>query len=169
MLKILILLSVIFILSFLLLFWFVRHENKKEKNKDNLLTLVVVAILFSVIITFTIAFFLFLIMGSASVIDIIFSLKLNTNQLIIVGISFLIYWLTIDNIFEKIFEYFWGENIYAILSLALSRVASFYIIGIIIKLNEVINMTISIGVSLILLAIDVLYFLKNSKTTNTKE
>ena len=164
MLKISIFLSVIFILSFLLLFWFIHHENKKEENKDSLLTLVVVAILFSVIITFVFAFFLFLIMGSTNVIDTIFSLNINTNQLIVIGISFLIYWLTIDNIFEKFFEYLLGENIYAILSLALSRVASFYIIGIIIKLNEVINMTISIGVSLILLAIDVLYFFKNNKS-----
>ncbi|SES44942.1 hypothetical protein [Psychrobacillus sp. OK032] len=162
--KISILLSVIFILSFFLLFWFIHHENKKEQNKDNLLILIVVAILFSVIITFVIAFFLFLILGSANVIDTIFSLHINTNHLIVIGISFLIYWITIDNIFEKFFEYLWGENIYAVLSVALSRVASFYIIGIIIKLNEVTNMSISIGVSLILLAIDVLYFFKNNKS-----
>ncbi|MEX3745552.1 hypothetical protein [Lysinibacillus xylanilyticus] len=162
--KILIFLSVIFILSFLLLFWFVRHENEKEENKDSILALTVIAILFSVIITFVFAFILFLIMGSTSVIDTIFSLNINTNQLIVIGISFLIYWLTIDNIFEKFFEYLFGENINATLSLALSRVASFYIIGIIIKLNEGINMTISIGVSLIFLTIDVLYFSKNKKS-----
>ena len=160
MLKFSIFLSVIFILSFLLLFWFIHHENKKEENKDRSLTLVVVAILFSVIITFVFALFLFLILGSTSIIDAIFSLNINTNQLIVIGISFLIYWITIDNIFEKFFEYLLGENIYAILSLALSRVASFYIIGIIIKLNEVINMTISLGVSFILLATEVLYFFK---------
>lgn len=166
MLKFSIFLSVIFILSFLLLFWFIHHENKKEGNKDRLLTLVVVAILFSVIIAIVFALFLFFIMGSTNVIDAIFSLNINTNQLIVVGISFLIYWITIDNIFEKFFEYLLGENIHAILSLALSRIASFYIIGIIIKLDEVINMTISIGVSLIFLATDVLYFFKNNKILN---
>ncbi|WP_449536455.1 hypothetical protein [Ferdinandcohnia sp. Marseille-Q9671] len=162
--KIAILLSVVFILAFLVLFWFVQHENKKEGNKDGFLSLLVVAILFSVIVTVVFAFFLFLIMGSTSVIDTIFSLHIETNQLIVIGISFLIYWMTIDNIFEKFFEYLWGENIYGILSLSLSRVAAFYLIGILLKLNEVINMTISIGVSLILLLIDVLYHFKNNKS-----
>ncbi len=162
--KILIFLSVIFILTFLLLFWFIQHENKKEEKKDSLLLLVVIAVLFSVIIASVVAFFLFLIMGSTSVIDTIFSLNINTNQLMVIGISFLIYWMTIDNIFETFFEYLLGKNTYAILSLAVSRVAAFYIIGMIIKLNEVINMTISIGVSLILLAIDVLYFFRNTKS-----
>lgn len=160
LLKILLFLSVICILSFFLLFWFMHHVNKKEDKKDSLLALIVVAILFSVIITFVFAFFLFLIIGSTRVIDTLFSLNISTNQLIVIGISFLIYWLTIDNIFEKVFEYLFGENIYAILSLALSRVAALYIIGIIIKLNIATNMTISIGVSLIFLVIEVLYFLK---------
>ncbi len=164
MLEISIFLSIIFILSFLLLFWFIHHENKKREKQDHLLTLVVIAILFSVIITFVFAFVLFLIIGSTNVIDKIFSLNINTNQLFIIGISFLIYWLTIDNIFEKLFEYMLGENIYAILFLALSRVVSCYIIGIIIKLNEVINMTVSIGVPLIILAIETLYYFKNNKS-----
>lgn len=166
MLEFSIFLSVIFILSFLLLFWFIHHENKKEGNKDRLRTLVVVAILFSVIITIVFALFLFLIMGSTNVINTIFSLNINTNQLFVVGISFLMYWITIDNIFEKFFEYLLGENIFAVLSLAFSRVTSFYIIGRIIKLDEVINMTISIGVSLIFLAIDMLYFFRNNKVLN---
>ena len=166
MLKFSIFLSLIFILSFLLLFWFIHHENKKEGKKDSLLTLLVVAILFSVMITLVFALFLFLFMGSTKVIDTIFSLNINTNQLIVVGISFLIYWITIDNISEKLFEYLLGKTIYAILSLAFSRVASFYIIGIVIKLDEVINMTISIGVSVIFLVIDMLYFFKNNKVLN---
>ena len=162
--KIVIFLSVIFILIFILLFWFIHHENKKEKEKDSLLTLIIVATLFSVILTVVFVFFLFLIIGSTSVIDTLFSLNINTNQLITVGISFLIYWLTVDNIIEKFFEYLLGENTYAILSLALARMAAFYIIGIILNLNDTINMTISIGVSLILLVIEMLFFHKmNSK------
>lgn len=153
-------LLIIFILSFLILFWFTYHENKKEEKKDGLLTLLVVAGIFSVIITFVFALFLFLIMGSTSVIDIMFSLELTTNQLLVIGISFLIYWFTIDNILGKFFEYLLGENIYALLALAISRLVSFYMIGILIKLNEVMNMTISIGVSIILLSIEALYFLR---------
>ena len=153
-------LLIIFILSFLILFWFTHHENKKEEKKDGLLTLLVVAGTFSVIITLVFALFLFLIMGSTSVIDIMFSLELTTNQLLVIGISFLIYWFTIDNILGKFFEYLLGENIYALLALAISRLVSFYMIGTLIKLNEDKNMTISIGVSIILLSIEVLYFLR---------
>ena len=164
MLKISIFLSVIFIISFLLLFWFVRHKNEKEENKDSLITLAIVSVIFSVIITSVFAFFLFVIIGSTSVIDKIFSLNLTTDQLLLIGISFLIYWLTIDNIFEKLFEYMLGENIFAVLFLALSRVVSFYIIGIIIKLNEPVNIAVSIGVPLIILVIDTLYYFKNNKS-----
>ncbi|MFP3919138.1 hypothetical protein U5N28_15145, partial [Lysinibacillus telephonicus] len=92
--------------------------------------------------------------------DTLFSLNITTNQLIVIGIFFLIYWLTIDNIFEKLFEYLFGENIYAILSVALTRIAAFYIIGIIISLNNSVNITISIGVSIILLVIDALFIFK---------
>jgi len=164
MLKISIFLSVIFIISFLLLFWFVRHKNEKEENKDSLITLVIVSVIFSVIITAVFAFFLFVIIGSTSVIDKMFSLNLTTDQLLLIGISFLIYWLTIDNIFEKLFEYMLGESIFAVLFLALSSVVSFYIIGIIIKLNEPVNMAVSIGVPLIVLVIDTLYYFKNNKS-----
>lgn len=163
MLKILVFLSVIFILAFILLFWFLQYENKKEDKKDNLLILILIAIIFSLVITTVIALFLFLIIGSTNVIEILFSLDISTNQVIVIAISFLVYWLTVDNIFEKVFKYFMGENIYAILSLSLTRVASFYIIGIIIKLNEMINLSISAGVATVLLAIDVLYFLKYNK------
>ncbi|MFJ5770063.1 hypothetical protein [Psychrobacillus sp. NPDC093180] len=158
--KIGIFLAVIFILLFGFLFWFVHHENKKENEKDNLLTLVIIAILFSMILTAIIAFFLFLIIGSANVMNTLFSLNLNSSQLILIGISYLIYWMTADNIIEKFFEYLWGENIYAILSLAVARIATFYIIGIILNLDIAINMTISIGISVILLGIDLLFFQK---------
>ena len=102
-------------------------------------------------ITFVFAFFLFLIMGSTNSIETIISLNIYPNQLIVNNKSFLIYWHTIEKIFKKFFEYLLGENIYAILSLALSRVASFYILGIKIKLRELINIKISKSVSLIVL------------------
>ena len=149
---------------FILLFWFFHHENKKEKEKDSLLKLLLAATFFSVILTVVFVFFLFLIIGSTTVIDTLFSLHINTNQLIAIGISFLIYWFTIDNILEMLFEYLLGENAYAILSLAPTRMATFYIIGIILNLNNTVNMTISIGISLILLTIDMLFFFRKERS-----
>ena len=100
-------------------------KTKKEKEKDSLLTLVIVDFIFSDS-PVVLVFFLFLIIGSTSVIDTLFALNINTNQLITVGISFLIYWLTVDNIIEKFFEYLLGENTYAILSLAFKDDKTFY-------------------------------------------
>lgn len=164
MLKILVFLTVVFILAFFLLIWFLQYENKKDVEKDKLLKLIVIAIIFSLLITIIIALFLFLLIGSTNVIDTLFSLDISTNHLVVISISFLIYWLTIDNILEKTFNDLMDETIYALLFLLSTRVISFYIIGLIIKLSEVMNLTISIGVAIILLAIDVLYFLKSSKS-----
>lgn len=162
--KITIFLLLIFILSFILLFLFLSKENKKEESKDSILSVIFGSILFALIITIVITFFLFLLIGSTSVIDTIFSLHITTNQLIVIGISFLVYWLTVDSVLEKVFEYFMGETIYTAFCLAVTRVAAFYIIGILMKLEQHIDLTISIGVSVILLLIDVLFIIKGDNS-----
>ena len=154
--KIVILLSVSFILIFILLLCAFRSDNKKEKVKDSFMLLVIGTALFSAVITAALAFLLFLIIGSTSIIDSLFSLNINMNQIIIISISIFIYWITLDNIFENLFEYIFGKNLFALLFLALARITAFYIMGNILKLDETINMTISIGVSLILLLFDML-------------
>ena len=100
-------------------------------------------------------------MGSASVVDQLFSLDMDANQLVMIGISFLFYLFTIDNILEKVFEILLGENRYAILSLLLTRVAGFYFIGLLLDLHQPVNMAVAIGVSLILAAADLLFSLKD--------
>ncbi|MEK9197187.1 hypothetical protein SFC08_09520 [Lysinibacillus halotolerans] len=162
--KITIFLLFIFVLSFIILFLFLNKENKKEESKDSIPIVVFSSVLFAFIITIVIAFFLFILIGSTTVIDTLFSLDITTNQLIVIGISFLIYWLSIDSIFEKVFEYFMGETVYTALSLAITRVAAFYIIGILMKLDQYTNLSISIGVSVILFIIDVLFSLKGEKS-----
>lgn len=166
--KIGIFLFVIFIFSFMLLFGFVYSVNKKEDDKDNMLVLIIVAILFSLIITMVIAFFLFIIIGSTSAIDILFSLNINTGQIITIGISYLIYIFTIDSIVEKILEYLLGKNIIHYFALALTRIGAFYIIGIIINVSQEIILTLSIGVSVIILLFEVLYFVRQAKKNAEK-
>lgn len=158
-------LMIIFILCFSLLFWFIQQQNKKEANEDRFLIVLVISILFSVMITAVFAFSLFVIIGSANVINRIFSFNITANQLVVIGISYLVYLLTLDNIFEKLFEYVFGESLYAILSLFLSRIAAFYVIGAIIGIESVINPILSAGVSFILLVIEALYYLKIKKHT----
>lgn len=164
--KIGVFLFVIFILLFILLFRFVYSENKKEDEKDSILVLISVAVLFSLIITIVMALFLFIIIGSTSAIDMLLSLNIGTEQIIMIGIYFLIYLLTIDYIIEKISEYLMGENILHYMALALTRISSFYLIGIMMNIKQEIIVAISIGVSIILLLFEVLYFTKKIKRTN---
>lgn len=160
MLKIAFVLFVIFTLIFIFLFTYFYKVNKKEEKKDHVITLVMVAILFSLMITFIIALFLFLIIGSTNVIDKLFSLGIDRNQIIIIAIFIMVYLMTIDNFFEMVFEYILSVKIYALFSVATSRVAAFYIIGIIMNLNNTINLTVSIGISFILFLIDALFYLR---------
>src|SRR5690606_17379214 len=163
MLKIAMFLAVIFLLLFIALLWFFRRENKKEDDKDNMAVLIGVSILFSLIITLAIGFLLLLIVGSITALNTVFSLNISVNQMILIAVSFLIYWFTLDYIFEATFEHIFGENWIAVFSLTLSRIAAFYIIGILFHLNEPINLVVAVGVPLIIVVLDILSLLKTKK------
>jgi len=154
-------LIIIFILSFLGIYWLVRTVDNKNESKDSVLTLLSVTFVFSILSTLFFAFVLFVIIGSTSVVNKVFSLSLTTNQLVTIGISIFIYSLTLDNVLEKVFEYLFNKSMLAIVVLTLSRIVSFYIIGFLLKLNETTNITISVGVSLILLVVDGLYYYRD--------
>lgn len=139
------------------------RSNKQEKEKKSVLILMLGAGLFSLLFTLLLAFFLLIMMGSTVVIDSLFTLNISTNQLIKIAISYVIYWLTLDTLFEKLCEYVLGKNYYARVMIALSRIVIFYIIGSLIGLTARINFTLSIGVALIFLIIDALYLLRKNK------
>lgn len=159
--NIFVVLIIIFILSFLGIYWLVRTVDNKNESKDSVLTLLSVTFVFSILSTLFFAFVLFVIIGSTSVVNKVFSLSLTTNQLVTIGISIFIYSLTLDNVLEKVFEYLFNKSMLAIVVLTLSRMVSFYIIGFLLKLNETTNITISVGVSLILLVVDGLYYYRD--------
>ena len=159
--NIFVVLIIIFILSFLGIYWLVRTVDNKNESKDSVLTLLSVTFVFSILSTLFFAFVLFVIIGSTSVVNKVFSLSLTTNQLVTIGISIFIYSLTLDNVLEKVFEYLFNKSMLAIVVLTLSRIVSFYIIGFLLKLNETTNITISVGVSLILLVVDGLYYYRD--------
>ena len=105
--KIVIALIVVFIISFLLLCKFIYRENKQEPEEEQggLFMVVFVSIFFSLIITGTIGLFIFALLGSTNLVNIIFSLNMNTNQLMIVAISFSIYLFILDDMIGFIVEY----------------------------------------------------------------
>lgn len=152
--EILLFLLVFFVFFFIGVFWFMKHVNKKEGKKDSFLVLLAMSIFFSLVLTLVVAFFLFLIIGSTSVLDRVFSLDITNKQLVLIGITYFLYYFTLDNLFVFLFEYLFGDSIYALVSLTLSRMAAFYIIGILIDLNNDINSAVSIGLSLIFLFVN---------------
>lgn len=168
--KIVITLFVAFIISFLLIFTFVYRGNKQEpeKEKDGLVMVTFVSVMLALLPTVLIGIILFILLGSANTFNMIFSLDISTNQLIVLAISLLIYLFTIDSIIEIIMKYILGKNIFFYSILLLIRIFAFYVIGRLIGLNETVSITVAAGVTFIILLIETLYILREKNKYNDK-
>ncbi|WP_062052609.1 hypothetical protein [Bacillus sp. JCM 19034] len=155
-------LIVVFIISFLLIFKFVYSGNKKEteEEKMNFFMVIFVSVALSLIITATIGLVIFALLGSTSIVNRIFSLNISKNQLAVITISFFVYLFTLDSFIEITVKYIIGKNIFYVIVLLFIRIGIFYLIGKIISLNQTISITIAIGVALIILLIETLYYLR---------
>lgn len=122
-----------------------------------------VAGLFALLFTLILAFFYLLIMGSTVIIDSLFTLQINSNQLTKLVIFYLLYWLILDTFFEGLSEHLLGKNVLARFFIALFRMVIFFIIGNFIGLTNRDNWILSIGVAVILLLIDLLYLLRKKQ------
>ena len=111
--EIVITLLIVFILSFLLICKFIYSENKQEQKEeqDGLFLVVFVSVFFSLIITGTIGLSIFAVLGTTNIVNIIFSLNMNRNQLIALTISYFVYLFILDDIIGFIVKYIFGKNI----------------------------------------------------------
>jgi len=155
-------LIVVFMISFLLIFNFIYSQNRKESKKEkiSLFMVILITTLFSLIITATMALFLFILLGSTSIVTILFSLHIGKNQLVILAISFFVYLFIFANFIEFPVKYIIGSSIYYVLVLALIRISIFYLIGNAVGLSQTVSITIATGVTFITVLIEVLYHLK---------
>ena len=117
---------------------------------------VFVSVFFSLIITGTIGLSIFAVLGTTNIVNIIFSLNINTNQLIALTISYFVYLFILDDIIGFILKYILGKNIIYTTILALIRIGIFHIIGYFVNLSHTVSLTIATGVALIILLIEVL-------------
>lgn len=149
-------------ISFLLIFNFIYSQNRKESKKEkiSLFMVILITTLFSLIITATMALFLFILLGSTSIVTILFSLHIGKNQLVILAISFFVYLFIFANFIEFPVKYIIGSSIYYVLVLALIRISIFYLIGNAVGLSQTVSITIATGVTFITVLIEVLYHLK---------
>lgn len=88
--KIFISLLVVFIISFFLVFKLVYSGNKEEteEGKLNFFLVIFVSFLLALLPTAAIGLMLFVLLGSANTVNMVFSLNINLNQLIVLTISF---------------------------------------------------------------------------------
>lgn len=156
-------LIIVFILTFVLFFLFVYKDNKKEK--ENIFIIILSVALLSLMPTALIAFFLFVFLGSTTTINLLFSLNISTDQLIILAITLLVYLFSIDSILEKLVEFIIGKNLFYYLILMVLRIMATYTLALIIGLDGKNGFAIATGVSLIIFLLEAFYSLnkKNRK------
>src|SRR5690625_124024 len=159
--KITLALTIVYIISFIVLLKLVYSGNKKESSADQLgiFLIIFVAGALALLPTAAIGIILFVILGSTSLVDMIFSLNISINQLIILAISLLVYLFTLDHMIDIVLRYTFGENIIYHSAKCIIRIGAFYLIGEIIAIRQTVNMTMAVGTAVIILIIESLHHL----------
>ena|SRR5690625_919689 len=162
-----VLIMMVFLISFLLLFKLIYSGEKKplEEKEGNLFHVCLAAFVLALIPTVVIALFIFMLLGSTNAVNLLFSLDLNMKQLVILTISFFVYLFFIDGIIETSIKIIVGENSYLFILQFLIHIFTFYIIGLLVQVKQTSNFMIAIGVSLMILLLEVLYGQKEKGRT----
>lgn len=163
--KIFVTLAVVYSISLVLILAFVYKSNQKEPEEEKMSIWMVwfVSVLLALMPAIAIAILLLTILGSANVVDMLFSLQLSTNQLIMLTIFILIYLFTIDSIVEIVVKYIVGKGIIYDVIILLSRTFVFYWIALLQKINQMNSFIIALGVAFIILIIELLYHGRKKK------
>ncbi len=160
--EIAILLLVAFTISFLLIFKMAYNDNKTQpdKNKLHVFGVLFVVFLLALIPTAVIAVFIFILLGSTNAVNLLFTLEISGRKMIVFAISLFMYYFTIDSVIEIIVKYIVGKNnAFYFGILLLIRLGALYIIGTIIGLPQTSSFVIATGLTVIILTIEVLYYL----------
>ncbi|ADU29535.1 hypothetical protein [Evansella cellulosilytica] len=149
----------VYTIIFLLIVAFIHCQNKREQEerKMNLFLLFIVSGILSLAPTSVIVIILFAILGSANIVDMVFSLDLSMNQLIKVTIFILIYLFTLDSLIEKVVHIMTRKNVVSHILVMLFRTFVFFFIGIFIGISQINSLVISIGISFIILMLEAMY------------
>ncbi|WP_029270919.1 hypothetical protein [Virgibacillus alimentarius] len=149
----------VFIISFLLIFKLVYNGNKQEPEGEKIgfFMVIFVTVMLALLPTAAVGLMLFLLLGSANAVNMIFSLNLSVDQLVVLAICFLVYSFIIESIIEIIVKYILGENVFYHSTVLLIRIGVFYVIGKGIGLNPKVSFFIAAGVAIMILLIETLY------------
>lgn len=157
---ILLILSVIFIISFGLIFTFIYRENKKETGaeKMGLGGTIFVSSLLTLPILLLFGAILFFLLGSANTVNWLFALDIRTSTLVGYAFVLLVYLFTLDSIIEIIIRFIIPfKNIGYYLMVLASRGLAFYIIGLFFEFTDRISLSLALGIALIAVILEGVY------------
>ncbi|MGY0691895.1 hypothetical protein ACW2QC_03775 [Virgibacillus sp. FSP13] len=132
----------------------------------NLFLVLFVAMVLALLPTVAIGLVLFVLLSSTSAVNMIFSLHVGNDQLIMFAISLLVYLFSIDSLLELIVKHVVGKNLLYFIALLLIRTLAAYTIGKIIGLDQTISFTIAAGVAFIIFLFECLYYSRGLKKQN---
>lgn len=160
-------LSLIFILSFIFLFWFIYKSEKAEGNKDfNLFLVFITAVLLAIVVTISFGLILLVIIGAINVVEYAFSIPIETNKVLLLSVILFIYLFTVDGFFEGLCKELLEKNMRYILLMVLIRFTFIYAFTYLVGINQRHSLFISFGLAIIIMIFEVLYqFRKENKST----
>jgi len=124
-----------------------RIEQKESQETIKLFPIIAASLLLAVVITAALSFFLFGLLGSASVLNLLFSLKISNSQLLLLVIFFFVYLFTLDELIDWSVKAIVGKNLVHTFVMFLTRIFCFYLIGAILQMKQPASIIISIGIA----------------------
>ncbi|WP_066192144.1 MULTISPECIES: hypothetical protein [Gracilibacillus] len=147
-----IVLLLIYALSFVLI-----YQITKQDKEEGMSVVIVATTLLALIPTAVIALIGFVIFGSTSLINQLFSLEIPTSQLIMLAIGILVYLFTLDSIIEIFIKYIFRKPLLVHLMMGVIRIGLFYIVSGMVGLPDHMSLILAVGVSVIVLLFERLY------------
>lgn len=152
-----------FAIIFFILFFLMKRIEQKESSQETvkLFPLIGGSFLLSFVITAALSFILFGLLGSASVLNLLFSLKISNNQILLLVIFLFVYLFTLDELIEWSVKAIVSKNLVHTFVMFLTRIFCFYLIGAVLQMKQTANIIISVGIALMIFMYEL--YLANKK------
>lgn len=140
-----------------------KRIEQKESSQETvkLFPLIGGSFLLSFVITAALSFILFGLLGSASVLNLLFSLKISNNQILLLVIFLFVYLFTLDELIDWSVKAIVGKNLVHTFVMFLTRIFCFYLIGAVLQMKQTANIIISVGIALMIFMYEL--YLANKK------
>ncbi|MFT0801049.1 hypothetical protein VSK91_06280 [Bacillus swezeyi] len=161
----------IYLLFLFIFFIFMYKGEKKEAEEKNtnekfLLSIVIGALVLSLIPTAVIMGIILFATGSANVLVRFFDLGIGFNQIVIMSVCMVVYSFTFDNVFVAVGRHIIGNNFFKFIFASLFRFLFIYIVGIFCSIGSNDNLKLSLGLTLFFLLLECVFPKKSNRSQN---